>query len=140
MTRPVVLSLLLLAGVLTTVWSQAQQAAPATQPDPANFTGRVTGHATADIRMNRYSFEPGARTNWHSHADGQAVYVERGRARVQERGRAMREVGPREAFTVAPGVVHWHGATPDAPLTQVSLSFGATTWLEPVTDAQYAGR
>lgn len=137
MRRLIVASSILCIGVATTVWSQSQ---PAAQPDPANFTGKVTGHPTTDIRMLRYSFEPGARTNWHSHADGQSVYIESGRARVQERGQTMREFGARQTFTAAPGVVHWHGATPDGPLIQVSLSFGPTTWLDKVTDEEYAGR
>ena len=106
----------------------------APQPNPENFVGKVTGHPTTDIRMLRYSFEPGARTNWHSHEGGQVILIEKGTARVQEAGVAMREIGPRESFVTAPGVKHWHGAMPNEPLTQVSLSFGATNWMEKVSD------
>lgn len=140
MKRMVVSSAILVVGVVSVAWSQATAPAPVTQPDPANFTGKVVGHPTTDIRMNRYSFEPGGRTNWHSHEAGQSVFIEKGRARVQERGGPMRELGPRTAFTVEPGITHWHGAVPNEPLTQVSLSFGVTTWMEKVTDDQYAGR
>jgi quercetin dioxygenase-like cupin family protein len=138
MTRPAVLLMLTLAGGASMAWGQSQPTAALPSPDPANFTGKVTAHPTTDIRTLRYSFEPGARTNWHSHAGGQVVMIEQGRARVQEAGGAVRELGPRDVFTTAPGVRHWHGAVPKESLTQVAVSFGATTWGEKVTDDQYA--
>jgi len=138
MKRLVVLSALALVGFSSVVWSQATQPPPS-GPNPENFTGKVTGHSTGEIRMNRYSFEPGARTNWHSHEGGQVILIEKGRARVQEVGGAMREIGTRESFVTAPGVKHWHGALPNEGLTQVSLSFGVTNWMEKVTDTQYTG-
>ena len=134
-TRPVVLAALIGVGASTMVWGQAP--APA-QPDPANFTGRVSANPTADIRPTRYTFDPGARTNWHSHAGGQVIIIEQGRLRVQERGKPGREFNPRDTYSVAANVVHWHGARPEAALTQVAISFGTTTWLEKVTDEQYA--
>jgi quercetin dioxygenase-like cupin family protein len=145
MKRLVLLSSLVLIGFSSAVWSQANQQpapapAPAPQPNPENFVGKVTGHPTTDIRMLRYSFEPGARTNWHSHEGGQVILIEKGHARVQEAGGAMREIGPRESMVTAAGVKHWHGATPDEGLTQVSLSFGATNWMEKVSDAQYSAK
>ena len=133
--RVLVSAVILTAGLASMAWSQAAQPAP--QPDPANFTGKVTGHPTADIRMLRYSFEPGARTNWHSHAAGQVIFIEQGRMRIQEKGGAVRELGPRETMVVNPGVMHWHGALPGGPLQQVSLSFGVTNWSDKVTDAEY---
>jgi 4-carboxymuconolactone decarboxylase len=139
MKRLFVLSALVLVGFASAVWSQATQPPPAApQPNPDNFVGKVTGYSTSDIRMLRYSFEPGARTNWHSHEGGQVILIEKGNARVQEAGGAVRQIGPRESFVTAPGVKHWHGATPAEGLTQVSLSFGATNWMEKVTDAQYS--
>jgi quercetin dioxygenase-like cupin family protein len=137
MRRTVVLSLLLLAGGAL-VWSQGAQQPPPAAPDPANFTGRVTPHPTTDIRVLRYSFEPGARTNWHSHEGGQLIVVEQGRMRVQERGGSGLEFGPRETYVVAPNVEHWHGALPREPLTQVALSYGVTHWKTRVSDAEYA--
>ena len=134
--RTLVLSALLATGLASMAYSQ-QAAAPAA-PNPANFTGKVTPHPTTDIRMLRYSFEPGARTNWHSHEGGQVIVVEQGRMRVQERGGAGREVGPRQTYVVAPNIVHWHGALPGEPLTQVALSYGVTNWMSKVSDAEYA--
>ena len=87
MKRILVLSSLLASGLASLAWSQTAAPAPAA-PDPANFTGTVTPHPTTDIRLLRYSFEPAARTNWHSHAGGQVIFVEQGRMRPQERGGA----------------------------------------------------
>jgi quercetin dioxygenase-like cupin family protein len=118
----------------------AQQPAPAPAQtfNPANFTGMVTPHSTTDIRMNRYHFDPGARTKWHSHEAGQVIYVEKGRLRVQERGKAARDVEEGATFHVAPGVEHWHGAVPNGTgITQISLSFGMTNWKEPVPEQDY---
>lgn len=136
--RLIVSAAILTLGVTAIAWSQAAQPAP--QPDPANFTGKVTGHPTTDIRMLRYSFEPGARTNWHSHAAGQVIFIEQGRMRIQEKGGPVRELGPRETMAINAGVMHWHGALSGSPLTQVSLSFGVTNWSDKVTDAEYSSR
>jgi quercetin dioxygenase-like cupin family protein len=138
MKRVLVLAAVLGTGLGSLAFGQGQPAGAPAAPDPANFTGKVTPHDTADIRMLRYTFEPSARTNWHSHAGGQVIVVEQGRMRVQERGAMGREVRARETYVVAPGVAHWHGALPGGPLTQVALSYGVTTWMEPVTDQQYA--
>ena len=132
-SRTIVLAAVIGLGGSTTLWSQAAQpnTTPA-PPDPANFTGRVSVNPTADIRPTRYTFDPG-------HAPiGTAFKVEQGRLRVQERGKPGREFNPRDTYSVAAGVVHWHGARPEAPLTQVAISFGTTTWLAKVTDEQYA--
>jgi quercetin dioxygenase-like cupin family protein len=136
---------LVLLGILgiglTGVWVHAAQqaaTAPAQTFNPANFTGTVTPRGTSDIRMNRYHFDPGARTKWHSHESGQVIFVEEGRLRVQERGKAARDVDQGSTFHVAPGVEHWHGAVPNGKgITQISLSFGTTKWMEPVGDRDY---
>ena len=147
MRRLVVLTGVLVCGAA--VWgagaSPAQAPAPSApgQPapiNPANFTGLVTPHATTDIRTLRYEFAGGARTNWHSHAGGQVVFIERGRMRTQERGRSVQEFGPGALVRTEPDVVHWHGALPGDSLTQVALSFGATNWLQPVSAAEYSAR
>jgi quercetin dioxygenase-like cupin family protein len=147
MRRSLVLCAILGIG-LTSVWVQAAQqsssperratTAPAQTFNPANFTGTVTPHSTADIRMNRYHFDPGARTKWHSHEAGQVIYVEEGRLRVQERGKGARDLEQGATLHVAPGVEHWHGAVPNGKgITQVSLSFGMTNWKETVSDNDY---
>jgi quercetin dioxygenase-like cupin family protein len=142
MRRSLVLSGILGLGLMG-VWVHAAQqpaAPPAPTFNPANFTGTVTPRATTDIRMNRYHFDPGARTKWHSHEGGQVLYAEQGRLRVQERGKAIQELAEGSTLHVPPGVPHWHGGLPGAGITQISLSFGTTTWLEPVTDQDYSRR
>jgi hypothetical protein len=66
------------------------------------------------------------------------IFVEAGRARTQERGGKVRELDKGSTFYTAPGVAHWHGATPAAGgMTQVAMSFGATRWMERVSDSDY---
>jgi quercetin dioxygenase-like cupin family protein len=138
MTRLLVLFTLVIAGLASVAWSQAQPGPAPAPPNPANFTGRVTNHPAGEIRTLRYSFEPGARTNWHSHEGGQVILIEKGRMWVQEAGGRVQEFGPRQAFVTEPGVRHWHGALPGETLTQVAFSFGTTTWMDKVTDEQYS--
>lgn len=141
MKRWLMLVTLATVGALSVVWSDvaAQQGGAPAAPDPANFTGKVTPHATDDIRIIRYTFDPAARTNWHSHAGGQTIIVEKGRLRAMERGgTAGKEFGPSQTYVTAPGVEHWHGALPSAPLTQVAVSFGTTKWGGKVSDVEYA--
>jgi quercetin dioxygenase-like cupin family protein len=112
MRRSLVLSGILGLGLMG-VWAHAAQqpaAPPAPTFNPANFTGTVTPRATTDIRMNRYHFDPGARTKWHSHEGGQVLYSESGRLRVQERGKAVQEFAEGSTLHVSAGVPHWHGA------------------------------
>ena len=141
MRRTLVLSAVLVLGVMSAWLYGAQQpAAPPPAVNPANFSGTVTPRSTADIRLNRYHFDLGARTNWHSHEGGQVIYIEEGRLRVQDRGQPTREFDQGSTFRVAPGVTHWHGALPGAGITQISLSFGTTTWMEKVSEQDYARR
>ena len=71
------------------------------------------------------------------HPGGQLLFVEKGRARVQERGGVRHELAIGESHYTAPDVEHWHGATPDSEFTQVALGRGdaaETVWLDKVTD------
>ena len=101
-------------------------------------------HATDWIRGREISvrvrFEPGARSNWHSHASGQLLVVTQGEGRVQNDGGPVRILRPGDVVWTAPGVRHWHGAAPNAAMTHVALSEGgAVTWMEPVADVTYQG-
>jgi quercetin dioxygenase-like cupin family protein len=142
MKRIVTLSSIVIIGLGG--WVHASQQQAATRPgalDPNNFTGTVTERSISDIRTLRYHFDPGARTNWHSHDGGQVIFVEDGRARTQERGGKVRELPKGSTFYTSPGVAHWHGATPGTGgMTQVALSLGATKWMEKVSDGDYAAR
>jgi quercetin dioxygenase-like cupin family protein len=129
-------ALVVAAGLATILQAQT----PAGQP-PANpplFTGTSTVMDGKDLSAARRRFEPGARTYWHSHDNGQLLYVEAGRMWTQKRGQAKRDLGPGESDYAGPNVVHWHGAPPQSELIQVNVGFGgATKWLEAVPDADY---
>jgi len=127
-----------LVGVSAFWIAHAQQ-----DTDAARFTGVSRTLEAEGWRLSRRSFEPGARTAWHRHGGGQLLFVESGRARVQERGGALHELATAESHYSGPNVEHWHGATPDVEFRQVALSRGETSetvWLEKVSDEQYAGR
>jgi quercetin dioxygenase-like cupin family protein len=133
------LCLTALGGVSTFWVAHAQD--PAT--DAARFTGVSRTLEAEGWRVSHRWFEPGARTAWHRHPGGQLLFVEKGRARVQERGGMLRELATAESHYTGPNVEHWHGATPDSEFTQVALGRGdaaETVWLEKVSDEQYAGR
>jgi quercetin dioxygenase-like cupin family protein len=128
---------LMLVGLLVPAARWTGQA----QPDDQRFTGRTENLDAKDLAVSRRSFEAGSRTAWHSHAKGQLIFAEQGRGRVQRKGEPLKELAAGASDFTAPGVVHWHGATPDQRYVQVVVGFGGETkWLEKVTDAEYAGR
>jgi quercetin dioxygenase-like cupin family protein len=129
---------LVLAIGFSTQWLARAQ--PQQRNDGPRFTGTSTSLDTEGLRMSRRSFEPGARTAWHRHVGGQLLFVEEGRARIQRRGEAIREIGRGESDYTASNVDHWHGATPHEHFVQVAVGFGAEVeWLELVTDEEYSG-
>ena len=133
--RGVLLSLVLLGGA-SAIWAgQAQQ------PAATTFTGK-TSRATAEgVTTGLVIFEPGARTYWHSHPNGQLLMVQKGRMRTQKAGDRVLEVGPGEPVYAGANVRHWHGAAPDQQMTQLTVGFGGTTkWEEEVTEQQYQAK
>ena len=117
---------------------------PLTPAEQAERIARTGGSVPVESNINTAlrRFEPGNKTYWHSHEGGFILFVHEGKARVQRRGEPMKELGPGEIDYAPPGVEHWHGAAPDAPLLQLGVVpfGGGIKFLEPVTDAQYAGR
>lgn len=87
------------------------------------------------------TFEPGARTAWHTHPLGQTLIVVSGCGRVQEWGGPIEEIRPGDVIWFPPGEKHWHGASPTTGMTHIAIQErldGRTVdWLEPVTDEQY---
>jgi len=111
------------------------------QQNPPQFTGKSTVMDGKELSAARRRFEPGARTYWHSHDNGQLLLVEDGRMRTQKKGGAVRELGKGESDYTGAKVVHWHGAVPGQELIQINVGFGGETrWLEQVTDAEYNSR
>jgi len=98
-------------------------------PNPA----RVTGASV--------TFEPGARTAWHTHPLGQTLLVTAGRGRVQRRGGPVEEIRPGDVVWIPPGEKHWHGATATTAMTHIAIQEqldGKTAdFMEQVRDEQY---
>jgi quercetin dioxygenase-like cupin family protein len=113
----------------------------------ARFTGDVsvemlvTAEEPGRMSAGRVTFQPGARTAWHSHPYGQALVVVDGRGRAQSQGGPVREIVPGDVVWFPAGEKHWHGAAPDAPMTHFALQEaenGSTAdWMEKVDDATY---
>jgi quercetin dioxygenase-like cupin family protein len=112
------------------------------------FTGNVFVDAVAvpsgPSRLSAASvhFSPGARTAWHTHPNGQTIYVSEGVGACQRRGGAIEIIRPGDRVFFEPGEEHWHGATPERFMThlamqQVDDQGNAVTWGEHVSDAEY---
>jgi quercetin dioxygenase-like cupin family protein len=87
------------------------------------------------------TFEPGARTAWHTHPFGQTLIVTAGKGWVQREGGTVEEIFPGDVVWFPPGLKHWHGATPTTAMThlavQEALEGKAVDWLEKVSNEQY---
>lgn len=91
-------------------------------------------------QVGTVTFEPGARTNWHLHPGGQILLIIGGTGYYQEKGGAKRIIKTGEVVKCPPNVPHWHGASKDEQLIQISITNtnkGVTAWLERVTDVEY---
>jgi quercetin dioxygenase-like cupin family protein len=140
MKRMMLVPLFAGALVFSAVWTgRAQQ--PAAPVTPPRFTGTSTAMEAKELTIARRRFEPGARTYWHSHDNGQLLLVEQGRMRAQKRGGPMQELSVGASDYTAPNIVHWHGAAPDQALVQINAGFGgAAKWFDEVTADEYAGK
>jgi len=111
------------------------------------FTGtvRVDGMfqapTPARVSVAAVTFEPGARTNWHTHPYGQTLVVLSGSGLAQKEGEAIIELKPGDIIFFEPGERHWHGAAPHTAMSHMAIqekdAVSAVTWQERVTDAQY---
>lgn len=125
------------AGTSKTVWAPAD-----------HFTGRVRMEAVfsteepARSKGAYVTFEPGARTNWHTHPLGQTLIIAHGSGRVQSWGGAVVVVNVGDVVFFEPDEKHWHGGGLDMAMTHLtigeSLDGKSADWLEPVTDEQYS--
>ena len=124
--------------------------AEATKRGPADyFTGTVwidevtTAPYASDVRIVSVTFEPGARTAWHTHPHGQLLQIVSGVGRVQKAGGEVVEVRPGDVVWFQPGERHWHGAAPNRLMAHLAVQradeAGRTaTWQEHVADIDYA--
>lgn len=113
------------------------------------FTGRVLQtpiiekEAPARLRATLVSFEPGARTRWHTHPLGQTLYVTSGAGLAQSWGGPIQEIRAGDVVSFAAGEKHWHGAAPKSAMTHIAMQEALdgvhADWGEKVSDAQYGG-
>jgi quercetin dioxygenase-like cupin family protein len=120
---------------------------PSGKPPAEYFTGTVrldplfNPPAPARAFGASVTFEPGARTAWHTHPLGQTLIVISGCGRVQRWGGPIEEIRPGDVVWIPPSEKHWHGATPTTAMNhfaiQEQLDGKAVDWMEKVTDEQY---
>jgi quercetin dioxygenase-like cupin family protein len=99
--------------------------------------------APARAAGNAVTFEPGARTAWHTHPLGQILIITMGCGRAQREGGPIEEIRPGDVVIFAPGEKHWHGAAPTTAMTHIAIQEAldgkAVEWMEKVSDEQYQG-
>jgi len=111
-----------------------------------NFTGTaylqslITADTLNAIAIGNVTFEPGARTKWHSHPAGQILLVTDGVGYYQEKNQLKKILRKGDVIKCAPNIAHWHGASKDSSFTQLAVTGrekGETKWLDVVTDREY---
>jgi 4-carboxymuconolactone decarboxylase len=120
---------------------------PSTKGPAEYFTGsvridsRFQGSAPARVGGGTVTFEPGARTAWHTHPLGQTLIVTSGSGWVQVEGRPKEEIRPGDMVWIPAGEKHWHGATAGTAMTHIAIAEAldgkSVDWMEHVTDDQY---
>jgi quercetin dioxygenase-like cupin family protein len=128
---------------------QVTRNSQSTNPGPSEwFTGAVfidpvaTPSGQARISASSVHFTPGARTAWHTHPNGQTIYVTEGVGLCQRRGGPVEVIRPGDRVFFEPGEEHWHGAAPDRFMTHLAMldvddQGHSATWGEHVTDEEY---
>src|ERR1700678_4319027 len=110
-------------------------------PGVARIAPLFPSNAPARAAGNSVTFEPGARTAWHTHPLGQVLIVSAGCGWAQREGGPVEEIRPGDVVWFSPGEKHWHGATPATALTHIAIqekqNGKVVDWMEQVTDQQY---
>jgi quercetin dioxygenase-like cupin family protein len=120
---------------------------PSARAPAEHFTGTVRVDApfagSGALSGATVTFEPGARTAWHTHPLGQTILITTGLGRVQREGGAIEDVRPGDIVVFSAGEKHWHGASAHCAMSHIAIAEKrdgqAVTWLDHVTDAQYGG-
>ena len=150
---------LLFSGVMTVPPTHAEAqgqlvipagSRPSSTAPGQNFTGNVRvdpafeTQAPQRVYGSYVTFEPGARTNWHTHPLGQTLLVTSGVGLTQGWGGPVQFIRQGDVVLCPPNVKHWHGAAPDAAMTHLAigerLDGKSVTWMEQVSDEQYNAR
>lgn len=150
--KKIILSVFVLAILLTGCDKKASNEVEAIFPKgqkgpEKNFTGNayniglVAPDSTYTTTVGNVYFEPGARSNWHSHAAGQILIITDGVGYHQIEGQPKQIIKKGDVVKCPPNTRHWHGASPDTGLQQMyivpNIEKGIVEWMEPVTDEQY---
>ena len=124
-------------------------ATPSVTPPADHFTGTVRfdapfgGSGEGQVGGAAVTFEPGARTAWHTHPFGQTLIVTAGLGWAQRQGGPKEEIRPGDIVWFEPGEKHWHGGTATTAMTHIAIALAKdgsrATWLEKVSDADYLG-
>jgi quercetin dioxygenase-like cupin family protein len=127
---------------VTRAGSQPSEKGPAeTFTGAVRVDSRFKGSAPARIGGGIVTFEPGARTAWHTHPLGQTLIVTAGAGLVQHWDGPVQNIKPGDVVWIPPGVKHWHGATPTTGMSHIAIAEAldgkAVDWMEKVTDEQY---
>lgn len=120
---------------------------PTKRANPDWFTGTVWQDPIVETpepsraRAVSVHFDPGARTNWHTHPLGQTLYIVSGFGRVQLEGEPVQEVRPGDTVWIPPHEKHWHGAAPETAMVHIAIHEALdgthVEWMEPVSDDDY---
>lgn len=113
-----------------------------------NFTGTVYVQPLApktennNFSIGSVTFEPGARSNWHTHSAGQTLVVIEGKGLYQEKGKPVRTLNKGDVILCDADIEHWHGASSESQMTHIAITNykgdSNVTWLKPVTDEEYS--
>ncbi|WP_206277213.1 (R)-mandelonitrile lyase [Pseudomonas viridiflava] len=118
--------------------------APATFVGAARIDPLFPASAPSRVSAAYVTFQPGARSMWHTHPLGQNLVVTAGTGWIQQEGGEKQVIRPGDVIWTPPGVKHWHGATSTTGMTHMAIQEAQdgknVEWLEPVTDAQYEAR
>jgi quercetin dioxygenase-like cupin family protein len=157
------IAIVLLIGVMAVSCNQPKESAQTAQNESQkpiifkqgekimnqNFTGPaylqplIESDSLNFISVGNVTFEPGARSKWHSHPAGQILLVTGGVGYYQEKGQHKKTLRKGDAIKCPPNIAHWHGASTDSAFVQVAITgreIGETVWLEAVTDQEYNGQ
>ncbi len=114
-----------------------------------NFTGTVYVQMLApktannNFSIGNVTFEPGARSNWHTHPAGQTLLVTNGTGLYQEKGKPVKTINKGETILCDANIEHWHGASSTSGMTHIAITNYKgdenVVWLKPVTDEEYKG-
>ena len=128
-------------AALQAIFSKGEKGAPENFTGNAWNTGLVTNDSNYNTVIGNVYFEPGARSNWHTHPSGQILIITDGVGYHQIQGQPKQTIRKGDVVKCPPNVLHWHGASRDTGMQQLYIlpktEKGIVTWLQKVTDEEY---